>query len=584
MYDSFISQNQTPSLKQLHKVLPTLLSIIPSTRIIVDGLDECDASQYKRIVSELTACLAKREPGAGSCKILITSQDVPQISRLLGRRSQISLYDEHQAINSAIQKFVESKVHDLEQNLGDFSHGGDAMAAISQALVDKAEGLTPYARAVKPELTSFSYNRIWARIESSLDENRRATAIRIFEWIAFSERPLKKHEVQGGVTLHRENKVINEETHISRNVFDTCKPLLEDGPHDTIRLVHSSVKEYLLKHKTSFKRGLLPHYDIAFSCTNYLSASLSLVDPDYDEDRRMIDVGKDLHGLQIYMNEFWMEHVLTYADLACGESDTLPASDLTAVLQIVSTRHESIWSKVNPSIEERLRKNLPGPVDSRVDLFKHHPDVHSLLKMLSAFRKLPNGAAAGKSSDVLRDPTLFTPMLHKYHDMVQRLGTAKSIEGLSDTRLAAFKRVYGSTAFLCRIRGCPRASHGFESENDRAEHEKTHSLNLYCNDLSCPYNKLGFMTAHALKKHMLQCHPVSQKKPPDALRRGRQMSESARASPSNTEVQDEEEDHQLVDDFEFPSERITATKRPDPKLENEDSFALATTSWYTAES
>lgn len=141
MYDKFISRNLIPSLAQLRILLPTLLSTIPSTRIVLDGVDELEANQQKSILSEIVSLLGNKGLGEGSCKILVSSRDVPQISRALGRRSQISLNEEQQAISGAIQNFVENSVNDLQSNLDEISMEGDAMTGIRQALVDKAEGL-----------------------------------------------------------------------------------------------------------------------------------------------------------------------------------------------------------------------------------------------------------------------------------------------------------------------------------------------------------------------------------------------------------------------------------------------------------
>src|SRR2546430_3176315 len=88
-----------------------------------------------------------------------------------------------------------------------------------------------------------SYDRIMGKIESQLNSQSRDTALRILEWIACADRPLKKFEVQDGAALHHENIMLNDNTKLSKNVFDLCKPLLEDGPNETIRFVHSSVKE-----------------------------------------------------------------------------------------------------------------------------------------------------------------------------------------------------------------------------------------------------------------------------------------------------------------------------------------------------
>jgi hypothetical protein len=86
------------------------------------------------------------------------------------------------------------------------------------------------------------------RIQSQPRAESRDKAKRVLEWIACAERPVKKFEVQDGIALHDENLVLNDDTKVSKNVFDLCKPLVEDGLNGTIRFVHSSVKEYVHCH------------------------------------------------------------------------------------------------------------------------------------------------------------------------------------------------------------------------------------------------------------------------------------------------------------------------------------------------
>ncbi|KAF2233474.1 hypothetical protein EV356DRAFT_503548 [Viridothelium virens] len=612
IYDEFICQNKMPSLAQLRILFPTMLSILPSTRIVLDGLDEFEADQYKPVLTEIDSLLRNKQVEGGSCKVLISSRDLQPISRVLGRRSQISLNEEHQAINCAIQQFVEYNMQEIQANIDDIPVDGGEMADISRALVEKAEGMFLWVQLVVKTLEDIYsieemyqavntlprgldevYSRIWSRIEGQLDGKGLSNVIRIFEWIAFGERPLKKYEVQAGVSLYHESTVISANTQMSRNVFHLCKPLLEDGPHDTVRFVHSSVKEYLLKYKSHFEHGLLPHYDIAFACTSYLLKGLTLVDPSYSEDQSLMDVGKGYHRLQIYSNEFWLEHILKYASLACSKHNVLPPTKLLLVLQDFCREYISISSRNGQSKEKKGQKQILEMRDSRFEFFKPYENIYSILLSLATFRRISietpgNRITARAVADAYQDSTLFTSMLHKYYSLVQHLGTAEMIKGLPDKQLATFKRLYGPSAFPCRIRGCPRSSDGFENDRDRVEHEELHTLNLYCPELSCEYHKLGFLNARALKKHM-EYHNVLHRTPPDTLRRGHPTLDDPKASQSSTEgfqldvgrLTDDEEDNQLSHDFDLdiPSELIPSSKPRDLKLEKEDSFALATTSW-----
>lgn len=142
----------------------------------------------------------------------------------------------------------------------------------------------------------------------------------------------------------------------------------------------------------------MPHYDIAFACTSYLIMGLTLVDPDYDENQRLIDVGKGLHGLQLYANEFWLEHILTYADLASGDRNTLPASKLLSALQAFVKKQMSIWTRINLSEQKNLQKQKLEALDSRVDSFQDHENIHSTVVRLSTFRRALSAFPSNQSS------------------------------------------------------------------------------------------------------------------------------------------------------------------------------------------
>lgn len=92
------------------------------------------------------------------------------------------------------------------------------------------------------------YHRIFTKIENQLDDRGLDKTRRIFEWVAFGHRPLKSFEIQHGIAIRPGNERINDATKQSREVFNLCKPLLEDGPNNTIRFVHSSVKESAYVH------------------------------------------------------------------------------------------------------------------------------------------------------------------------------------------------------------------------------------------------------------------------------------------------------------------------------------------------
>lgn len=130
---------------------------------------------------------------------------------------------------------------------------------VQQALQDLPEGLDKVLACSLPPLDTLTdkcrYDRIFKRFRMDLPVSKKEQASRIFQWLAYSQRPLKRFEVQHAVALHFGNPKINKSTMVFADVFELCKPLVESGTGDTIRFVHASVKEYVLvrdspSHKT----------------------------------------------------------------------------------------------------------------------------------------------------------------------------------------------------------------------------------------------------------------------------------------------------------------------------------------------
>jgi hypothetical protein len=87
------------------------------------------------------------------------------------------------------------------------------------------------------------YDRVVNHIRRQIDTPDREKATRILKWMTLAKRPLKKFELLDGVTLHRGNSQLNEKSRLWEQVIDLCKPLVEDGPNETIVFIHFTVRE-----------------------------------------------------------------------------------------------------------------------------------------------------------------------------------------------------------------------------------------------------------------------------------------------------------------------------------------------------
>jgi hypothetical protein len=68
-------------------------------------------------------------------------------------------------------------------------------------------------------------------------------AIKILEWMACSFRTLKGYEILDGIAFRPGVTSLNSKTKIDKAVLDHCRPLIEDGPLNTVEFVHFSAKE-----------------------------------------------------------------------------------------------------------------------------------------------------------------------------------------------------------------------------------------------------------------------------------------------------------------------------------------------------
>ena len=68
-------------------------------------------------------------------------------------------------------------------------------------------------------------------------------AVRILEWIACSFRVLKLYEVQDGIVFENLDAVLDDDSKANRKILQQCKPLVQEGPNNTVEFVHYSAKE-----------------------------------------------------------------------------------------------------------------------------------------------------------------------------------------------------------------------------------------------------------------------------------------------------------------------------------------------------
>lgn len=136
LYEEYVAKGLSPVAKVLKPALIAVSKSADMVRLIVDGLDEIEASEHKAVLRELKTLT---EICGETCKLLIASQDISSIRSLLGRTPQIFLRDERQAIETDMRVVVDARLAELDESLNG-ALDEDQKEALRDSILSNAGG------------------------------------------------------------------------------------------------------------------------------------------------------------------------------------------------------------------------------------------------------------------------------------------------------------------------------------------------------------------------------------------------------------------------------------------------------------
>lgn len=127
------------------------------------------------------------------------------------------------------------------------------------------------------------------------------------------------------------------------------------------------------------------------SCVLYLASSLDLVDPRIEDSQSSTAVELCLHGLQLYANDHWLDHILALGDQEmCSLIRDQDLRPLRHSLEQLTTKHNELACLFGFSAEEE-HSTVARLEDSHWDFLTLSPNARTLLTMVfseaSACRK-----------------------------------------------------------------------------------------------------------------------------------------------------------------------------------------------------
>ena len=507
-----------PAMKRM---LKDVLSTVKSTRVVLDGIDECDYPVQKEVLNSLVEL---QKHVGDSCKILVSSRLEPLIDKAMPpRKVHITLDGK---TTEALGLYIQSNVDELKEYFPEFDCV--LFPKTKERMEKGAKGMFLWVRLVTsmlkqrgsnseaefenaidqlPEGLEEAYGLILDRI-NSLDSVSKERAFKVLFWVCTAFRPVKIHEVADGIALKPGQTVLSKKTrcqdiHMKRDILDICAPIIEKSNNNVLDLVHFSAKEYLLdKQSGPFVDVVKAHFNLAFSCiTNLTSASTVFIPPNYDsmtesDLEKLVVQGS--YGLQSYGHQHWAEHVRAYFGNISNPDDQ--SKILVRALDTFSKVRRHCYNNCpesfsEPALLEELQKLSPN---TRIrGIAADWIFFMSELKEIGPFENLQ----AQKKWQLEKDKTFLSLIDHRLQEVIERLLLMDKSNLPTHIEKKDFEVFVDRFGFLCQFHDC---NHYFESIQARSAHEATHVPSYPC--LQCDFSKWGFKSRKDLEKHIQKYH------------------------------------------------------------------------------
>lgn len=143
VHDRYVITRTTQTQSKFKDLLTDLLSGIPSSRLVIDGIDECEPEEQKFIIQEFSRLTSQGGP-AHICKVLFSSRDIPTVSRHLrtkkSKASELPLAREENAVRAAIRSVVDKRLLELQDELDEIDPDPIVVEKVKHELVERANG------------------------------------------------------------------------------------------------------------------------------------------------------------------------------------------------------------------------------------------------------------------------------------------------------------------------------------------------------------------------------------------------------------------------------------------------------------
>lgn len=478
-----------------------------ATSFVIDGLDEITEPKRESLLNSLFHIL----DSSPNVKILISSRDEHDVSRLLGSRADvIRLHDKN---GRDVEQYVRKRTDRWLRTLDLRYHIELELRQLLSSIASKAEGMFLYARLVLDDIESQSnveqirreakdlpnglkeaYGRILTRIDQDLGIQQSKEARTILAWVACSSVPLTKHEIQLAVAVKNGFDPSKGVQETLLNVIQRCGPIIE-FQDDAVQFVHFTAKEYLMSEQSERYLDIVRcNINVAMTCMNYLASKcfdLSLSDADI-----RAGILSGAYVLESYAATYWLQHV----EDAISQSREAPYFYFC-------------WD-IDRFLEKRRRPEFKLPIITYEDRVGYSNrfgpawvTTSSTLKNVSDFFcRRQEGIPPKRVHECIDwDPLSITAAQARNFDILDSM-LCRSQVHQENCSCLALRRIYGTRLFKCERPGCTYFLTGFPTRRERDRHSAAHNRSFKCPIQTCHFAEVGFVTQSNLSTHLIKIH------------------------------------------------------------------------------
>jgi hypothetical protein len=148
-------------------------------------------------------------------------------------------------------------------------------------------------------------------------------------------------------------------------------------------------RRYLLRAaRNSLIKPINAHHNVSIACIAYLCTSFNFIDPQFSAEQNSINIVKGFHGLHLYANEYWLTHLITYANMR-GNAEPLPVTPGSLVEQLLALCETHNCMEAKLSRDPRRKEGFLSEIDigqALSNLIKSSPTL-KLIQATVGFRK-----------------------------------------------------------------------------------------------------------------------------------------------------------------------------------------------------